>query len=191
MNLVNAFLFKFCQQKWILILLFNIDYLTTFLLDIDNCDSYDDVYPVQRLLAQECPLTCIRLLSLTNTKHFSYINTINTTILYIQLAKSSRAIQWGAIFSALSWSKSHPITVLGSCYIPKCYSKVFFAQLYFFCCCLLTAPTQWGLLTVFAQIDKKWISRQCISSFLWPFMSALWSVPPKRSKQWWWQCCTK
>ena len=58
-------------------------------------------------------------------------------------------------------------------------------------CSILGASTQWGLLTVFAQIDKKWISRQCNSSFLWPFMSALWSVPPKRSKQWCWQCCTK
>ena len=79
-------LVTFCQQKWVLKVLCDIDYLATFLLDLDNRDSYDDVYPVQELLAQECPLTCIRLLSLTNTKHFPYINTINTAILYTQLA---------------------------------------------------------------------------------------------------------
>ena len=109
----------------------------------------------------------------------------------VQLANSSRGINGGAIFSAVSWSKSLPITVLGSCNIRECNSKVFFAQIYFFVIVFVIASTQWGLLTVFAQIDKKWISRQCNSSFLWPFMSALWSVPPKRSKQWWWQCCTK
>ena len=42
------------------------------------------------------------------------------------MANSSRAINWGAIFSAVSWSKSLPITVLGSCNIPECYSKFFF-----------------------------------------------------------------
>ena len=78
----------FANQNEFLILLRNIDFLATFSydLDLDNRDSYDDVYPVQELLAQECPLTCIRLLSLTNTKHFPYINTINTAILYTQLA---------------------------------------------------------------------------------------------------------
>ena len=60
----------------------------------------------------------------------------------IQLANSSRAINGGAIFSAVSWS--------------ECNSKVFFAQLcILFCCFLLAASTQWVLLTVFAQIDKK------------------------------------
>ena len=85
----------------------------------------------------------------------------------IQLAKSSRRINGEAIF----WSKSMPITVLDSCNITECYGKVFFYPILF--CCLLAASTQWGLLTVFAEIDEKWISRQCNSSFLWPFMSAL------------------
>ena len=87
----------------------------------------------------------------------------------IQLANSSRGINGGAIFSAVSWSKSLPITVLGSCNILECDSKVFSQPNLLFCCCLLAASTQWGLLTVFAQIGKKWISRQCNSSFLWPF----------------------
>ena len=42
------------------------------------------------------------------------------------MANSSRGINWGAIFSAVSWSKSLPITVLGSCNILECDSKVFF-----------------------------------------------------------------
>ena len=91
----------------------------------------------------------------------------------LQLANSSRGINGGAIFSAVFWSKSLPITVLGSCNILECNSKVFFAQIYFFVIVFVIASTQWGLLTVFAQIGKKWISRQCNSSFLWPFMSAL------------------
>ena len=91
----------------------------------------------------------------------------------IQLANSSRGINGGAIFSAVSWSKSLPITVLGSCNILECNSKVFFAQIYFFVIVFVIASTQWGLLTVFAEIDEKWISRQCNSSFPWPFMSAL------------------
>ena len=99
-------------------------------------------------------------------------------VFLVQLANSSRAINWGAIFSAVSWSKSLPLTVLGSCNILECDSKVFSQPNLLFCCCLLAASTQWGLLTVFAQIGKKWISRQCNSSFLWPFVSALWSVPP-------------
>ena len=126
-----------------------------------------------------------------NKPHLSVHMICRSKSLHLQLANSSRGINWGAIFSAVSWSKSLPITVLGSCNILECDSKVFFAQIYFFVIVFVIASTQWGLLTVFAQIDKKWISRQCISSFLWPFMSALWSVPPKRSKQWWWQCCTK
>ena len=91
----------FAKQNEFLILLRNIDFLATFSydLDLDNRDGYDDVYPVQELLAQECPLTCIRLLSLTNTKHFSYIHTINTTILYIQFTKSRRAINAGQLLS--------------------------------------------------------------------------------------------
>ena len=44
----------------------------------------------------------------------------------LQLANSSRRINGGAIFSAVSWSKSLPITVLGSCNILECNSKVFF-----------------------------------------------------------------
>ena len=146
MNLVNAFLFKFCQQKWILILLFNIDYLTTFLLDLDNCDSYDDVYPVQRLLAQECPLTCIRLLSLTNTKHFSYINTINTTILYIQLAKSSHVINAGQL---LSWPfLGQNCFRLLFCVTSQIAIRRLFLPNFTLFCYLLAAPTQWDLLTV-------------------------------------------
>ena len=89
----------------------------------------------------------------------------------LQLANSSRGINGGAIFSAVSWSKSLPITVLGSCNILECDSKVFSQPNLLFCCCLLAASTQLGLLTVFAQIGKKWISWQCNSSFLWPFMS--------------------
>ena len=46
--------------------------------------------------------------------------------LYLQLANSSRAIDWGAIFSAVSWAKLLLITVLGSCNILECDSKVFF-----------------------------------------------------------------
>ena len=100
--------------------------------------------------------------------------TFKIQTVYIQLANSSRGINGGAIFSAVSWSKSLPITVLGSCNILECNSKVFFAQIYFFVIVFVIASTQWGLLTVFAEIDEKWISRQCNSSFLWPFMSALW-----------------
>ena len=81
------------------------------------------------------------------------------------MANSSRAINGGAIFSAVSWSKSLLIAVLGSCNILECNSKVFFAQIYFFVIVFVIASTQWGLLTVFAEIDEKWISRQCNSSF--------------------------
>ena len=87
----------------------------------------------------------------------------------VPLANSSRAINGGAIFSAVSWSKSLLITVLGSCNILECNSKVFFVQIYFLVVVFVIASTQWDLLTVFAEIGKKWISRQCNSSFLWPF----------------------
>ena len=53
----------------------------------------------------------------------------------VQLANSSRGINGGAIFSAVSWSKSLPITVLGSCNILECDSKVFFRQNLLFCYC--------------------------------------------------------
>ena len=56
---------------------------------------------------------------------------IHKVISYSTVANSSRGIDGGANFSAISWSKSLPITVLGSCNIPECYSKVFFAQIYF------------------------------------------------------------
>ena len=62
----------------------------------------------------------------------------------IQLTKSSCAINEGAIFLAVSWSKLLPISVLASCIV------FFFAQLYF---CFVVF---WLLLlTVFAQIGKK------------------------------------
>ena len=38
---------------------------------------------------------------------------------YVQLAKFSCAIYARAIFSAVSWLKSLPITVLASCHIPE------------------------------------------------------------------------
>ena len=62
------------------------------------------------------------------------------------MANSKRGINGGAIFSAVSWSKSLPITVLGSCNILECNSKVFFAQIYFFVIVFVIASTQWGLL---------------------------------------------
>ena len=46
---------------------------------------------------------------------------------YIQLAKPSRRINAGAIFSAVSWSTLSPFTVLASFDIPECYKKVFFS----------------------------------------------------------------
>ena len=71
----------------------------------------------------------------------------------------------GAIFSALSWFKLLPIIVSVLCKIPVCYRSFFCPTLVLFCC-LMAAPTQWGLLTVSAQIGKKWISQQCNSFHL-------------------------
>ena len=47
-----------------------------------------------------------------------------------------------------------------------------------------SAPTQWVLLTVFAQIGKKWNSQQSNSyHFFWLFMFTIWSMPPKKYKK--------
>ena len=61
----------------------------------------------------------------------------------VQLVKSSRAIIGGAIFLAVSWSKSPLITVLASCNIPEFFRKAFFRPTLLLFCCLLAASTQW------------------------------------------------
>ena len=50
---------------------------------------------------------------------------------YVHLAKFSCAIYARAIFSAVTWLKSLPITILASCNIPECNRKVFFSRLFY------------------------------------------------------------
>ena len=76
-------------------------------------------------------------------------------IAQIQLANSSRAINWGAIFSAVSWSKSLPITVLGSCNILECDSKVFFRQNLLFCYCFCYCFNSMGFVDCICSNRQK------------------------------------
>ena len=95
--------------------------------------------------------TEIQIQNNTNThlkKEEGYNTKTHTSfhVTQVQLAKSSHAINGGAIFSAVSWSKSLPITVLGSCNILECDSKVFFRQNLFFCYCFGYCPNSMGFV---------------------------------------------
>ena len=74
---------------------------------------------------------------------------------HIQLANSSRGINWGAIFSAVSWSKSLPITVLGSCNILECNSKVFFRPNLLFCYCFCYCFNSMGFVDCICSNRQK------------------------------------
>ena len=80
---------------------------------------------------------------------------ISYTSNYLQLANCSRAINWGAIFSPVSWSKSLPITVLGSCNILECDSKVFFRQNLLFCYCFCYCFNSMGFVDCICSNRQK------------------------------------
>ena len=74
----------------------------------------------------------------------------------VQLAKSSRAMCEGAIFSAVFWSKSIPITVLVSCNILEWCRKVFIlAQFNIWFVVVWLPQLNVFFPNLFAQNDKK------------------------------------
>ena len=84
------------------------------------------------------------------------------------MAKSSRAICGGAIFSAVFWSKSIPTIVLISCNSLRWYWEVFFSPNAIFVLLLFGCPQLNGFFSecICSKRQKKQISRQCIYNFL-------------------------